>query len=181
MEVVTVATTPSQRTWVTGEVVTAAELNSNVRDSVNFIIAPPLFVGYQTSAQSITTATWTSLLMDTEVIDRDGGHSTVTNTSRYTAQTAGYYRCSGLFSIAGNTTGRRGTRWAVNGTVITSTDVLLPSASATSGFPTYTREVFLNVGDYVELQVFQDSGGSLNTPTAAENQSGVALRWVSTA
>ena len=176
------ATVPSEVTVTAGTVLPAATWNTNVRDAINFVIAPPLCLLRQTVAQSVGNNSFTALTMDTEDIDRDGGHSTVTNTSRYTAQTAGYYLHSGLVGWSGNATGRRASRWAVNGTAANSTDVInaATSASAIDVSPA-ARIIYLNVGDYSELFAFQDSGGNLNTAVATgSDQPGSSILWVST-
>lgn len=85
------ATVPNPRTWTVGEQVTATKLNADIRDSFIFFKAPPLAVLRKTSNQSIPSNSPTAITWESELIDRDGGHSTVTNTSRYTSQTSGYY------------------------------------------------------------------------------------------
>jgi hypothetical protein len=176
------ATVPVEITWVTGQVVTAAQLNANLRDAVNFMLAPPLAIMRQTAAGAFANSTWTSVALDTEDIDRDGGHSNVTNNSRYTAQTQGYYLAGGKISFASNVTNRRWTRWAVNGTEVSGSRISVQAANGDSTeVPAASRWVFLNVGDYLELQGFQDSGGSINTVVAnSSDQPFVNVQWMST-
>ena len=83
------ATIPNPRTWGATEAVTAAKLNTDVRDGYNFLLATPRAVMRKTANQSIPNATLTAVTWDLEDVDTDGGHSNVTNNSRYTAQTAG--------------------------------------------------------------------------------------------
>lgn len=174
------ATVPSYRTWATSEVVTAAMLNSNVRDPGQFWTTNrPKALLRQTVSQTLTTAVFASLTMDTEDHDNDGAHSTSSNTSRYTAQTAGWYLVSGAAGFAGNSTGRRGTRWAVNGSALAGGLVIGGNAGVgTCQVPAVTRLVTLAVGDYVELQAIQESGGNLGTAVTAENQSVMTVVWV---
>lgn len=172
------ATVPSEITWTTGQVVTAAQLNSNLRDAVNFIISPPLFVGRQTVTQSIANTTWTVVTWDTEDIDRDNGHSTVTNTSRYTAQTTGWYEISANVDWAASATGDRAISWTINGANRAGKVQL----GATPSFDTAIHTagvVFLNANDYVEIGVWQNSGGALSTGLTDGNPR-VSVRWVST-
>lgn len=179
------ATVPTQRTWTAGEVVTAAFLNSNVRDSVNFLLTPPRVLLRQTSAQSIPLSTWTSVTFDTEDFDNDNGHSTVSNTSRFTAVTAGWYTVGGsvAFTLAG--TGQRaGTRWAVNGTALNASGIMLPQVVAVGSsyaVPAQTRDVQLAVGDYLELQAFHTNSAAtaVNTFVTAEQQSCLFARYSS--
>jgi len=175
-------TIPSYRTWVAGEVVVASYFNSNIRDAGNFWLARPLCILRQTSAQTLTTATWTDLLMDTEDIDRDGGHSTVTNPARYTSPTAGYLLLGGGAGFAANATGQRGVRWALNGTTINGTQVFI-SAVAAQVLTLANRAIFQAVNgttDYVTNQGHQTSGGNLNTAVTTDQQPSFHILWVST-
>lgn len=175
------ATIPAPITWVTGQVVTAAQLNSNIRDAINFLISPPLFVGRQASAtQSTTSGSWTSILLDTEEIDRDNGHSTTTNTSRYTAQTGGYYNVNAIVAWNSNSTGARATRLAVNGSAVAGRAVAWQAAASLITASEISAPVFLNVGDYVEMQGNQVSGGALSTSINADFAPMMSCRWMST-
>lgn len=176
------ATVPAEITWVAGSIVTAAQLNLNLRDGINFFVNPVIAVLRQTVAQSLTSAVFTSINMDTEDIDRDGGHSTVTNTSRYTAQTAGWYEALACVHYSANVTGRRITRWAVNAAALLASFTSMASVATgtgSTGMDAVPRRVFLNVGDFLEVQGFQDSGGALNTQVGAENASYFSVLWVS--
>lgn len=175
---------PALRTWTPGEIVTAAMLNGNVRDAVGFVLAPPAAVLRSTAAQSIPNNSWTSLTMNTEDVDNDGGHSTVTNPSRYTAQTAGWWRVNGgTMTFAGNNTGTRGTRLTVNGVAVAaSRNLVVASAAIAVSVPLVGIEVYLDVGQYMEMQAFQDvstpAGAALSTlATPVELQSGWTTVW----
>jgi hypothetical protein len=171
------ATVPVEITWVTGQVVTAAQLNSNLRDAVNFLIARPMFVGRQTVAQSIAATTWTAALWDTEDKNNDGMHSTSTNPSRATAQTAGWYTDHSNMDWAASATGQRLIAWTINGAgragkVHLNAAGTFDTAENTSGM------VFLNVGDYFEVTIWQNSGGALNTSSTDGNPR-VQILWES--
>jgi hypothetical protein len=174
-----VATVPAPITWVTGTVVTAAQLNTNIRDGLNFFVLPPICVLRQTIVQSIPNGTWTGLNMDVEDIDRDNGHSTVTNTSRYTAQTSGWYQAEGTYAYAGGG-GSAGYRLAglrINGAV---TPFAVNGWATTLGCSTGTAaKAFLNVGDYLELAVQQFSGVSINTDDTSYGNCRYSLKWIS--
>jgi hypothetical protein len=174
---------PVLHTFVVGEVVTAANINNNTLTLGNFILNPPRVVLRQTVAQSLANNAYTSVTFDTEDVDSDNAHSTASNTSRVTANTPGYWRASGSIGFAGNTAGRRATRWAVNGTALNGGQILLGPATWTGlavGIPAVTRDVFLNgTGDYLELQAFQDSGGALNSDVGAQ-QSLLVATWAAT-
>lgn len=160
----------------------SSELNSYIRDPLLFLLSKPAAELRQTVAQSIANATWTSITFDVEDLDNDptgaGGHSTSVNTSRYTAVYAGWYLLGGGCSFIVNATGQRGVAWAVNGTLVNASRSFF-DASAAVGMDIAARvkRVFLNVGDYVELQCWQNSTGLLNTAVAAESASSMSIAW----
>lgn len=175
------ATVPVEMTAVAGAVLTAAQWNSNVRDAINFLIGVPVFEGRQTVAQSIANATEVAVLFDVEDVDNDNGHSVSTNTSRYTAQTAGRWQLSGAMSYVANATGFRNCDWLVNGGQITSLNYNNLTAGSSCRIAGRTMTKFLNVGDYVEMGTFQTSGAALNTAVTANlEQATFSMRWVGT-
>lgn len=170
---------PVPRTFSVSEVETAAYFNS-LRDALNYLINPPLAVLYQGVVQSIPNSAFTPVTFDTTLTDTYGAHSNVTNNSRYTAQVAGWYDLDAGFSLsASNTTGARDGQWAKNGSAITTPGagiVIGGSASNTATLPMPGLQVFLSVGDYVELWVFQNSGGAINSNIATFT-SYMSIRW----
>lgn len=155
------------RTWVSGELVVASYMNGNIRDLGNFLLARPMAIIRQTVAQSVPNASWTPVTFDTEDLDRDNGHSTVTNTSRYTAATPGYYWISAQLPFVTNTTGIRGMRFRTNGVdvplnghgrILTNTTLGGNDTSMSSSGAQYLN----GTSDYMELICYQNSGGALN-------------------
>lgn len=175
------ATVPETHTFTSG-VGSTSELNAYVRDPIAFLMNKPAAVVRQTVVQALTTATFTSITFTTEDLDDDpagtGAHDTAVATSRYTAVYAGWYRCSGGVCFDSNATGQRGSRWAVNGTGVSASAVLISTFSGNIvSVPAMSRLVFLNVGDYVELQGYQSSGGNINTFVSAEFASSMSITW----
>lgn len=176
------ATVPVIRTFVAGEVVLASYFNTNINGPISFLLAPPLFRGRQTSAQSLTSGTFAAVTLDAEDVDSANGHSTSSNTSRYTGQYAGWYGVSGGAGFAFNATGNRALDLRVNGAVVngTQSNIATLTASSSTAQPVIATEfVFLNVNDYVELFAFQSSGGSLNTAVTTDQQSRMNAIWQS--
>lgn len=69
-------TVPILRTWSVGEIATAAELNSNVRDSINFLLATPRIVLTSSVSTNVTgTHTPATFAFNSEVIDTDTMHT----------------------------------------------------------------------------------------------------------
>lgn len=175
------ATVPVIRTFVAGEVVLASYFNTNINGPLSFLLAPPIFQGRQTVAQTLTTGTYAALTMDVEDVDSAGGHSTSSNTSRYTAVYAGWARVDFGVAFASNATGRRLGKLRTDGT----TDVNGSSVIITSGITNTlkitgaTMKVFFNVGTYVEAMGAQESGGNLNTGVTGADQSMMGYEWIS--
>jgi hypothetical protein len=127
--------------------------------------ARPSFVGcglYKSGTQAITTSTWTSITWDTEEYDTDAFHSTSTNTSRFTVPTglAGKYSISGTIYFAANS-GNNLVRMAKNGSLFNYINNTKRDNTQGNAF-TVSGVYDLAVNDYLELQVFQDTGGNLN-------------------
>jgi hypothetical protein len=117
---------------------------------------------YHNAAQAVATATWTSLALNSELFDNDTIHDLVTNNSRLTCKTAGVYVITGTVSIAASAAGTlRGIRIFLNGVTPLDT-VLLPLVVNTSLIINVSGIYNLALNDYVELQMYQDTGGALN-------------------
>ena len=129
------------------------------------------FVGvrcYRSAVQSIPNATVTAMLWDVENYDTSGFHSTSTNTDRITIPSgeAGYYLITGNVNWATNATGFRNGTFRVNNNaaIIGAVVYIQPyNIAGTENSMEMTTVFYLNVGDYVTFNVYQDSGGNLNT------------------
>ncbi|MFI6296699.1 hypothetical protein ACIBEJ_34275 [Nonomuraea sp. NPDC050790] len=171
------ATVPSQRTWTVGELLTAAKLNTDLRDAVNFLLAPPLALLRLSADINIPNATLTAINWNTEVIDRDGGHDNSTNPFRYTFQTAGYYEVATQIAFNTNGTGLRlvhlyDNNYPLAGNQGTGNSVQLTCISA-------GRTHFFNVGEYILVQVYQNSGAPLGIWAQPGGLCQMSARWVS--
>lgn len=175
------ATVPAEMTAVAGAILTATQWNTNVRDAINFILTPPMAILKQSGSQSLANNTWTTLTFDGEELDRDNMHNNTTNNSRATAQTAGYYDIDAIYAAPTNATGARATRLQVNAANVGGRS---SSVMAASNFQTgvlISGPVYLNVGDYVEIQANQLSGGALSTTNLGDTACILTARWISTA
>jgi hypothetical protein len=168
---------PVPRTWVVGEVVTAAYMNG-VRDALNYLLAPPLVDLSQNVAQSLPNNSLTAVAWDTEGYDSDGTHSTVTNTTRITFITPGWYQYDGAITFDANTTGYR-LAAAYKNAVTYKTGGRLPPSSSQTSIPV-SGSMSVVAGDYLEIYALQSSGGALNTFTSNNFRSFCTVRWVST-
>lgn len=176
----------TKSTW-TDEIdaMSTTNLHAYLRDPFRFLMRKPTAELRRTTAQSIPFNTWTSMLWTVEDIDDDpdgvGGHSTSSNTSRYTARYPGWYLCVGGVMFDPDTTTRRGIRWSKNGSPVDASENFSPPTSVFEmGIIARPRLIFLAIGDYVELQAWQNrtAGTALNVTAAnGEVQPNMGVSW----
>jgi hypothetical protein len=160
-------------TFLAGAVLAAASMEA--------IMKRPLIMVGRNTAQSITTSTVTVVGWNTEGSDDDAMHDNVTNNSRLTipASCGGWWIWAVCIPWAANATGAREVGLRVNGGSGIAIDRNSPGAAVghyNQGigiFPTA-----LNAGDYVEAQVWQSSGGSLNIDNTAFQGAWMAGFWL---
>lgn len=132
----------------------------------------------QIVTQSLNTSTWTAITFTSEGVDSASGHSTSTNTSRYTAVHTGWYQVNAGVSFALNATGSRAIRFAVNGTAVQGRHISPATAATVASDLSLSKRIFLTAGDYLEIQGWQNSGGALSTAyTSPEQGSFMDLKW----
>lgn len=178
---------PSVRTFedapATGSILTYAEWNAALYDTVNLILNPPMVQLQHTAVQSIPPGAWTALQFQTEIIDTEGMHSTTVNNSRVTPKTPGWYMGFFGMSFAGtSTSGKRQGVPRKNGnmsnTVTYGRHDVQPTQSGAvfRGYRFFMP--FNGTTDYVEVAVWQNSGGALNTNViSAQDYPELTLRW----
>lgn len=152
---------------VAGDPLPAAYLNTT-RANGAWFSEPPQCSVYSSSSslQSVPNTTITALLCPLEVLDNYGMHSTSSNTSRITIIEAGRYTFTGTASFGSDADGIRRLTFRVNGT--TEYDMLsIHAASANGMILSASRTITLAVSDYVELTVYQSSGGALDSQVLA--------------
>ena len=123
----------------------------------------------KTGAQSISSATVTTLTWDAEVVDDDGWHDNVTNNSRITVTDAGWYVVSANVEWSTNLTGRRFLGLYVNGTGVRS--VRAPAVNGDTTNQAISSPMKLSASDYVEVKVLQTSGSNVNAGGSGEANS----------
>lgn len=138
-----------------------ASWGDQARDNLEFLIDPPTCSVFNSAAQSIANVTTVSLLADSENFDNDAMHSTVTNTSRITAQTAGRYLFIATVSYATGT-GRRVTSFLKNGTTVINGATVPAVAGGVVDRISIARSVVMAAGDYLEVQANHNNGANLN-------------------
>jgi hypothetical protein len=142
-------------------------------------VTTPSFSAVQTATQSIPTGVWTAVTFDTEDRDTHSGHSTVTNTSRYTIPVSGWYQVSGRVAFNNSSTsGSRGARIHKNGNIVTGAATIV-GASTLPTVPQVDRKMALVAGDYIEIVAGQNSGSSISTINAFESASTFEVTYLS--
>lgn len=113
---------------------------------------------YNNANQNVNDTTWTKLAFNSERFDTDTIHDNSTNNSRLTCNTAGKYLIIGNVTWDNNTTNSRYLSILLNnGTFLTNNHF---SAAIANVDQSVSIIYDLAVNDYVELQVYQDSGGT---------------------
>ena len=141
------------------------------------LVVQPSVRVYRSTAQSIAHATTTPVIFDSVRWDQGpSAHWNINNPTRLTCQVAGTYLVWGNVSWAGVAAGvYRQSLIRVNGVQIAApggTWSFTPSGTQATIAPISTI-LNLNVGDYVELTAYQDSGAALSTNAS----DGVNNRW----
>jgi hypothetical protein len=158
-------TDPTAHVYVTGEVVTAATMNTYIKDDLVFLGTPPSCRVYKDSATSITNLTLTSLTFNQERYKTDAAmHSTVSLTGRLIAPLTGKYLCGACITWATTSTvGDRSAELKFNG-VAASYMVQSAFAAASNGAACHSLGcVFaFTANQYFEVEVYQESGGAYN-------------------
>lgn len=170
------ATIPSPRTWVTGEVVTAAEMNTDIRDAVKFLLGgastrKPSFRTHLSAVVSIANNTTATAIWNTADEDTDSGYST--GSGLYTVATAGLWVFNARSLWASNAAGTRILAMRVNS--VSSSTQFVSAAVDGFGRSSTTLVARCAVSDIVDATVFQSSGGALNFGTG---EAGFAGAWI---
>ena len=147
--------------WIPASQITSAILNGStgIGGVCNFLNNPPMLSVTTQAGTSIanTTATTVASSLVTDVDNYAGWDGT----STYTVQRDGLYLFHGLACFAASGTGQRLAGANINGTIYWGPGYMPSSADKTHCSKT---QVFgLHAGDTVQLSVWQNSGGSLNT------------------
>jgi hypothetical protein len=117
------------------------------------------------AGQNISNTTYTALTYDSENFDTDGFHSTSSNTSRLTIPSGkgGKYEINAYVNWDNNATNRRLVVLFKNGTY--NKQLANETSSGYLG-QTGTYLIDLAAADYIEIFVYQDSGGTRNCDEA---------------
>jgi hypothetical protein len=121
---------------------------------------------YNSGDLTIGTGAWTALTFDSERWDTDTIHSTVANTERLTATTAGTYLIIGQVEWEVDATSQRGCRIYLNGATVIA-NLWQEHTDVGSCRQNVATIYVLSATDYVELEVYQGTGGNLDVIATA--------------
>jgi len=146
--------------------VTTAIMNVEWAGNIAFLANPPACRVYNSANQSIAHNADVVVALNSERYDTDSMHSTVTNNSRITFNTAGLYVVTFSCEWATGTDYTQLTAFARlnGGTAITISDFGNRSGGAFGPYTSFATTYKFVVGDYVEAVVRQ-----VNSASAARN------------
>ncbi len=160
---------------------TSAWLNSNLRDTVDFLIYPPAAKAHYTAGSSTlansSLASPQVVPLTTVDVDTYGGVTTGA-AAQYAAPVAGRYLLAGTVNLAASSTSTyyaAGVR--VNGSTVYWGQVAQFSGTSLAGGAAVTKRLRLNAGDTVQLVAAQASGGAIAYHATASNQTRLVACW----
>lgn len=123
---------------------------------------------YSTTATSIPNGVETIVPLSLESFDTAAFHDLVTNNSRVTvpAGLAGYYTVVAQVAYAYNATGSRTCALLLNG--VKTAEV--GGTAVAQSVPTLPYIAYLNVGDYLQMATYQDSGAARTLQTTGNTK-----------
>lgn len=131
----------------------------------------------RTTVQSIPPGGVEAIEWNTVIVDTMGGFDSGTP-GEYVVPFDGYYQLDGHASFVVNATGQRQGEWYINH-ASTETQVSM-NAVAVLGtrFALQTYTPLLAAGDVIEMTVFQNTAGNLNTETTAGTLPNMTIRYL---
>ena len=109
--------------------------------------------------QTISNNTLTTLTFDSEDFDTNSYHSLVTNTERLTVPSTGYYLVNFQVMFGTNGSGFREMGLFKNGTRLNYTKGFFTNGN--EAINVFNLMVSMTAADYLEIKVYQNSGGNL--------------------
>jgi len=132
---------------------------------------------YNSADETIADATGTLLTFDSERYDNGGLHSTVTNTGRLTAAKAGKYLVTAHVGFWPNAIGMRTVYLRLNGATYIAIQKV-PAAAVGVHYVSVATVYHLAATNYVEVLVYQSSGGNLDIDSTSAYGLEFAMQWL---
>jgi hypothetical protein len=128
-----------------------------IRTNQEFMINPPACSVFNSTSQNVGGNAISVMLANSENYDNNGMHSTVSNTGRITAQTAGRYQFVATISFSGTNLDANqfcSVSLLVNGTTRLNGIGGQLGNAVVGAVATVVRTAVLSAGDYVESEAF---------------------------
>lgn len=171
---------PTPVDWTARYQPAAADFNTNIRDTFDFLQAPPVFRAViVTGGSTITSGSWFGLVFDTVREDNYSGYSG----GEYVAQVPGWYLATFVPQLT-ITTGFPGAAGFVvenNG----APSGVFECGRGIAGFTPFTWQAmgmfWLAAGDWIQPQLRQDSGSNatIAAGTTDDNRCAFEVCWIS--
>lgn len=174
---------PVPRTYVAGELLNATILNGDIRDTQNFLLAPPSAKAYRTANKAAGHDSWVLYDLNVEAWDwpTTAMHDNSTNNSRIIAPEPGKYFVETQTRWAADADGHRS--WMVRknsasniaggSLVLNHTQDAVPAGSHVDGTGGMTQ---LSASDYLELFTYHNAGASIDLE-AGEGLTFLGMTW----
>lgn len=164
------------KTWSVNEVVTAANMNTHLRDNLDWLANDhPRCRATRTTSQSVAAGSDVAItLPSAETYDVGVMHDTSTNPSRITVPSGGggVYTLTGFFLTEAITATRVFGYIKQNGSTVLAQTMVTPP-SGTGAAVNVTAIMSLIATDYVEMYINHSAGGAVNVTSAV-----LAANWV---
>lgn len=152
-------TMPTMPSWAAAQRILASQLQA-ITTYNQFFTSPPMFRMYQAITQTLTTATYTQITMDTLVYDTDSGRAPGTPWT-YTVPYSGRWQFEYGVGFASNATGARVSALYQNGLDVSQT--IGAQSSVSTDMAARVVVISCTAGDTIAVYGWQNSGGNLAT------------------
>ena len=140
------------------------------------VTAPPVLLVALAASQSLVSGTLTKILYDTVTTDTSSGWSAVNHRYTIPANFGGIWAVSAVQEFDANATGARSIEIVQTGTTKARHRTAAVATAATGTICSVSGLLSCSVGDTVEIDGLQSSGGALNATGTA--WSVLQMRWV---
>lgn len=168
-------TTPT--TWTSGQTVTAATLNTQLRDNLTFAATAKAVSLGRTSTLSVPNASWTAVPWQVADFETVETWTSGSNPDRLKPQVAGYYLVTFKTWWTAAASGYYAAKVMLNGATNLHTDKRAAGGLTT---PCWVHGlVHLNgTTDYLTCHAYQTSGSALDLTITPGEETSVSLAWV---
>jgi hypothetical protein len=165
---------PAVPTFAAGKKALASDMTT-LASVATYATLRPCAIALRTTNQTIANTTRTAISFDTEHYDNDGLFTAGTTTITITR--AGVWEIETFISFTANVTGMRWSAIFLNGAQITQGADVPATGGNTTPVLTVMRRSLI-VGDAITCQVFQSSGGALDTSNSGDGQQRMSAFFV---